>query len=156
MTRPSTQMLVYRFEPGAPLEGQFVGALERMESGGTLRVLDLLVVTNDPDAGALAALSVSGKGMGGFVAALLGFRLDAGERRKATKRAMQDAERAQTVQRLGEGLEPGAVVAAVLIEHVWARAVEDAVARTGGSAVVDAFVDAADLGAVGPELLTAS
>jgi hypothetical protein len=29
------------FEPGARFEGRLVGAIERIESGGTLRVLDV-------------------------------------------------------------------------------------------------------------------
>lgn len=37
-----TQLLVYGFEPGAKFEGRLVGAIERVESGGTLRVLDVL------------------------------------------------------------------------------------------------------------------
>jgi hypothetical protein len=155
MTRPAKQLLVYRFEPGARLEGQFVGALERMESGGTLKVADVLVVANDPETGELAALGVRGKGVGGFVAALLGFRLDAGERRKATRRATADPERAELVRQLGDGLEPGVVIAAVLIEHVWVAAVADAASRTGGAPLADTFVDAEDLAGLGPELLAA-
>jgi hypothetical protein len=44
-TLPARQPLVYRFGPGAAFGGQLVGALERMESGGTLRILDALFVT---------------------------------------------------------------------------------------------------------------
>jgi hypothetical protein len=36
-------------------------------------------------------------------------------------------------------------VAAVLIGHVWATALEDAVARTGGTPVASEFVDATSL-----------
>ena len=32
------QLLVYGFAPGAEFEGQLVGAIERIEHGGTLRV----------------------------------------------------------------------------------------------------------------------
>src|SRR4051794_39866203 len=34
------QLLIYGFEPGAEFEGRMVGAIERIESGGTLRILD--------------------------------------------------------------------------------------------------------------------
>jgi hypothetical protein len=36
------QLLVYGFAPGAEFEGRLVGAIERIESGGTLRVLDVV------------------------------------------------------------------------------------------------------------------
>ena len=36
-------------------------------------------------------------------------------------------------------------MAAVLVEHVWATALEDAVARTGGTPVASEFVDATAL-----------
>src|SRR4051812_30216328 len=36
---PTSQLLVYRFGPDAEFEGRLVGALERIESGGAMRVL---------------------------------------------------------------------------------------------------------------------
>jgi hypothetical protein len=84
---PSTQLLLYGFGTEANFEGQLVGALERIESGGTLRVLEALLVQKDRDTGEFAAVAVRGHGIGGFVAPLLGFRLDATERRRATERA---------------------------------------------------------------------
>ena len=45
---PTRQLLVYTFGPGAGFEGQLVGALERIESGGAIRVLDALFVTREP------------------------------------------------------------------------------------------------------------
>jgi hypothetical protein len=155
MARRSAQLLVYRFAPGARFEGQFVGALERIESGGTLRILDTLFVVNDPETGELAAIVVRGRGPGTMVAPLVGFRLDAAERRRATERALADGERAETLRRLASSLEPGAAIAAVLVEHVWARAIEDAVSRTPGSAIADEFVDAESLAELGPQLLAA-
>ena len=67
-------------------------------------------------------------GEGSLVSPLLGFRLDPGERRRVSEKAL----RSGALRRLGEALEPGAAVAAVLVEHVWVRALDDAVSRTGG------------------------
>jgi hypothetical protein len=39
MTRTPAQLLLYRFGPDAGFEGQLLGALERMETGGSVRVL---------------------------------------------------------------------------------------------------------------------
>jgi hypothetical protein len=68
MTEPTTQLLVYRFGPGARFEGQLLGALERMESGGTIRILDAFFVTRDADSGEPAAINRRGDGVGGIVA----------------------------------------------------------------------------------------
>jgi hypothetical protein len=92
---PSAQLLLYRFGPDAEFEGQLVGALQRIENGGTLRAL------------------------GG--------------------------DRAAAVRNMAAELKKGESVAAVLIEHVWATALEDAVARTGGTPVTSEFVDVTGL-----------
>jgi ACT domain-containing protein len=49
------------------------------------------------------------------------------------------------VRNIGAELEKGESVAVVLIGHVWATALEDAVARTGGTPVASEFVDATSL-----------
>src|SRR4051794_29999849 len=85
---PSAQLLSYRFGPGATFEGQLLGALERLESGGTLRILDALFVESDAETGELAAANLRGQGRGGIAAPLLGFRLDPSERRRITERTL--------------------------------------------------------------------
>jgi hypothetical protein len=147
------QLLVYAFGAGANFEGQLVGALERLESGGTLRILDTLFLHNDAETGELSAVGVRGDGAGRIVAPLLGFRLDPAERKRATAKLLRDGTTGipgPVVEQLGGTLEPGAAIAAVLIEHVWSAAIEDAVSRTGGTPVAREFVDAT---ALTPELL---
>ena len=150
------QLLVYGFAPGAQFEGQLVGAIERIESGGTLRVLDVLFVMREPETGEVAAIGVRGRGQGSLVAPLLGFRLEPGERRRASEKALRADAGGGLLARLAEGLEPGAAVAAVLVEHVWARALGDAVSRTGGKPLASEFVDAAALAELDPDLLAAA
>jgi hypothetical protein len=128
------QLLAFRFGSDSKFEGQLVGALERVESGGAMRVRD---------------------GTGGVTGQLLAFRLDPGERQAATKRALS-GQNGETVQALAEVLEPGAAFAAILIEHAWADALGDAVARLGGSEAATELVDAARLADVAPRLLTAA
>jgi hypothetical protein len=98
--KPIVQLLAYRFGPDAAFEGRLVGALERMESGGTLRVLDVLFVGR---------------------------------------------EEPNPLRGLGEALPPGGGVGAVLVEHVWARALGDAVDQSSGSALLSEFVDGTEL-----------
>lgn len=147
------QLLVYSFGSDASYEGLLLGALERLESGGTIRILDTLFLHRDRETGELSAIGVRGDGAGRIVAPLLGFRMDAAERRRATRRTLGEGTSGMSgaaVEQLGTALEPGAAIAAVLIEHVWAGALDDAVARTGGTPLAGDFVDAT---ALTPELL---
>jgi hypothetical protein len=153
MTPGQAQLLVYGFGPGAEFEGRLVGAIERIESGGTLRVLDVLFVMRDADTDELVVLQMRGRGQGSLVAPLLGFRLDAGERRRASEKALRADESAGTFRRLGEALEPGAALAAVLVEHVWLRALDDAVSHTGGTPLASELVEAAAFADLSPDLI---
>src|SRR3954471_2278785 len=120
------QLLVYGFDADARFEGRLIGALERMESGDALRIVETWFVTRDAESGEIAAVELRSRGAGSLVAPLLDFRLDPAARRKAT--AKVDAG----VRELGATLEPGEALAAVLVEHRWAHAVETAVAESGG------------------------
>jgi hypothetical protein len=152
---PSRQLLVFGFGADAAFEGQLVGALERLESGGALRILDTLFVAADEATGELLAISLQG-GTGGLVAKLLDFRLDPAARRRAAERALDDdanGSLAEVLRALGESLEPGAAMAAVLVEHVWSRALDDAVSRVRGRTLASEFVEAATLSELAPDLL---
>jgi hypothetical protein len=148
------QLLLYGFGPDADFEGRLVGALERLESGGALRILDVLFVRRDAESGDIAAVDLHGEGAGGVVAPLLNFRLDEGERRRATERALRAG--AGFVRELGAALEPGGALAAVLVDHVWSSALDDAVARTGGTLLANDFVEGTALGELEAELLAAA
>ena len=80
------QLLLYRFDVEANYEGRLVGALERMESGGALRIVEALFVSRDADSGELAALDLRSRGAGNLVSPLIGFRLDAREGRAPPRR----------------------------------------------------------------------
>ena len=156
MTPGQAQLLVYGFAPGAQFEGRLVGAIERIESGGTLRVLDVLFVMRDAETDELVVTQRRGRGQGSLVTPLLGFRLDAGERRRASEKALRADGPAGTLRRLGEELEPGAAVAALLVEHVWVRALDDAVAQTGGTPLASELVEAAAFADLSPDLIVAA
>jgi len=149
------QLLAFQLPPGAPLEGQLLGAIERAESGGTLRIVEVLFVGTDLESGELVALAERGRGQGGLVRALTGFRLDAGDRRRATEKALRAFGEGDTLRRIASTLPRGGALAAMLVEHAWATAVDDAVARTGGSSLLAEFVDEPGLSAAAPRLLAA-
>jgi hypothetical protein len=156
---PREQLLVFGFEPGASFQGQLVGALERIEVGGAMRILEAVFVMRDADTGELSATSVRGDGTGGIAGTLVGFRLDAADRRRATERALSDRTKgmpAETLRELGGAIEPGAALAANLVQHRWALALDDAVSRTGGERLVNELVDAERIEELAGDLLAAA
>ena len=146
----SAQLLVYGFRNDSDFAGQLVGALERLESGGALRVADALFVMA-PEEGEVVAVALEGRRLGVMVASLLEFRLDPAAQRRATTAALEGA----TVRALAEAIPAGTAFAAVLVEHVWAQALEDAVGRAGGTRLADAEVDAGSLATVEGDLVDA-
>jgi hypothetical protein len=149
------QLLAYRFASDAGFEGRLVSALERVEAGGALRVLDVLFVGSDAATGEIFAIDLHGSGAGGMVSPLIGFRLDVQERRRTTRRARAGSS-ADLIAAVGQALAPGEALVAVLVGHEWARALEDAVARTGGAELANTFVEATSLAAIAPELVDAA
>jgi hypothetical protein len=125
-----------------------------MESGGTLRIIEALFVARDAETGELAAVDLRSHGAGSMVAPLIGFRLDERERQRTTKRTL--AAGGEELRALGDALAPGAAIAAVLVEHAWARVLADAVGQSGGVPVSSGFVEAATLAELTPHLVAAA
>jgi hypothetical protein len=152
------QALVVAFED-ARLEGRVVLELERLETAGTVRVLDLLFVTVDPSSGDLLAIDVPGSELGAVAGALFGFETDGDGHRSAT-----DASReSQTYGLSRDDLEsvartfrPGAAVGVLLIEHVWARGLKSAIRDAGGVPVAEGFITDETLAAVADDLAAMS
>jgi hypothetical protein len=144
--RPTTQLLVFRFAPETGFAGGLLGAIERIQAGGALRILDGLFVDCDPATGELSALPF---GRGG-VSAALDFRLDPERRRRISADALSDNP---ALHEFRNALAEGGAVAAVLVEHRWAQALDLAVERMGGAAAVDDFVEASALDELMPALL---
>jgi hypothetical protein len=154
---PQRQLTVYHFAPGASFEGQLVGALERAEADGVLRVVEVLFVGRDAETGEVVAIDERAGG-GGFAAAMLGFRLDERERRNASRRAL-DEDRlgtASVLVQIAETLPPGEAIAAVLIEQRAVAPLPDAVQWAGGSQLARKDVEAGRFAEVSGELLAAA
>ncbi len=154
MTTPRRQLLLYRFDDGSSFEGQLLGALERLEASGALRIAETLFIGSDPETGELAAVQLRRVGAGGIVAPLVSFRLDGEERRRATERALA-SDSAELIRVVAASLAPGEAVAAVLVTHVWAATLDDAVARMGGTPQPGGFVEAETLAELAPDLVSA-
>ena len=152
MDLPSRQLLIFRFGPDATFEGGLLGAVERIESGMSLRLLDILLLRREPEAGELEAMSTRGGGASGVASAVLDFRLDATARRATSVQTL--AEHPELVD-LGARLGPGDALVALLVEHRWAQALSEAVGRMGGEASHAEFVAEASLRQLMPTLLEA-
>lgn len=154
-----SRLLAYRFPPAAEFDGSLLGSLERAFHGGPLRVLDLLFVARDAGTGELMALAGRGHGEGSLIASLIGFRLDAAQRARATVRAV-DAYRSgdgpDLVTRLADEVPPGGAIAALLVADRWAGAVGEAARASGGSPLIDEPVPETTLGVLGSRLVAAA
>jgi hypothetical protein len=138
------QLLAFRFGPGTRFDGRLVGALERIESGGAMRILDALFVGREPETGEIVAVSMKAEGSAGMTGRLLSFRLDQSTRSSSTKRVLE-SETGGLVRSLAGTLDPGAAVAAILVEHAWAQTLGDSVERMGASETVNEFVAAGNI-----------
>ena len=150
-------LLIYEFGPGADFGGHLVGALERMQATGESRVLDGLFVAHDTETGELAAIDLRSGGFADAVARLLTFRLDAGARRDATAKALDEpgSVSADVVREIGSALGPGCATLTLLIEGREGEDLKDAVARTGGRTLSTEPVESSSLSELTPKLLAA-
>jgi uncharacterized membrane protein len=143
------QLIAVGFQPDARFEGQIASALDDLEKRGSLRVLDLFFVRKD-ESGELAVHNAQSERLSGVLATALG--LD-----KAAGIPPGPALSVSEIDELGAALEPGQAVGMVLIEHVWAAELMDAITATGGRTLASEFLSdeslaaiAADLGQRGP------
>lgn len=139
MSSSNRQLLVFRFPAQSEYEGRLVGAVERIESGGAMRILAAMFVGRQAESGELVAVSLTTEGSSGLIGKLLAFRLEERARSKATERALA-GEAGDGVRALAETLQPGEAVAGVLVEHTWARMLGETIDRVGGAQVVSEFV----------------
>ena len=153
----SPHLLIYEFGAGAKFEGRLVGALERLGATGESRVLDGLFVADDTDTGELVALDLRSGSSGDAVARLLTFRLDPGARRAATRKALGESGSvpADVVRSLGDALEPGHALLALVVDGPEPQDLQDAVERTGGRTLSAGPVESSSLAGLTTELAAA-
>ena len=103
------------FGPDAAFEGRIVAELERFERTGAQKVLDVLFVRRLPDTGELETRpGIPGR-----------------------PTLVSEAD----VEEVASALEPGQAAGLLLIEHVWARELEEAVIATGGAILQQGLLD---------------
>jgi len=158
MTIGPVQMLVLGFaEP--EFTGKIAGELDRLRQHEFVRIVDALVVQKDDD-GDVTALQVSDLStdeameFGAVAGALIGLGAgdaeagaEAGALEGADGHLLPDEE----LWFAADAIPPGSAAAILLIEHLWAIPLRDAIVDAGGTALVDEWIHPADLVAVGLE-----
>ena len=158
MTIGPVQMLVLGFaEP--EFTGRIAGELDRLREHEFVRIVDALVVRKDDD-GDVTALQVSDLSTdeameyGAIAGALIGLGagdVEAGAEAGALEGADGHVLPDEDLWFAADAIPPGSAAAVLLIEHLWAIPLRDAIVDAGGTALVDEWIHPADLVAVGLE-----
>jgi Family of unknown function (DUF6325) len=149
------QFVAVGFGPEAEFEGRIMAELVRLEQSGTVRLLDLLFVQKEED-GDLVALDYQGEDLGAILGALLGFEFEGDGAEPAGGGDANEHAFGLTkpqIERFAQELEPGHSAGVMLIEHVWARHLKEAVRDAGGVPLAEGFLTPETVALVGAELL---
>jgi uncharacterized membrane protein len=154
------QMLVLGFaEPN--FTGKIAGELDRLRQNEFIKIVDALVVNKDEN-GEIVALQVSdltedeSLEMGAIAGALIGFgyggdeeSLEAGAELGAEAMADGHLIPEEDAWYVADAIPNGSAAAIILLEHLWAIPLRDAIVDAGGIALADEWIHAKDLIAVG-------
>jgi len=116
------QFIAVGFPADANYEGRIVAQIEKIEVSGPLRVLDVLFVRKDPDTGALQTIDVQSEEL----QALAGTQTLGVSRRE--------------IEGVGDELAPGQAAGMILVEHVWARDLAEAIESTGAGVLAQGLL----------------
>jgi DNA-binding NarL/FixJ family response regulator len=141
MTAP-LQLIALTFRLGADAESRLLAEVDRIEGRGVLRVLDVVLLAKGQD-GTVEGLEVGdNEDFGSLLASIA----PSGSQ-KAGRSAADNGTASEpagpgmaAVQALANSVEPGTAVAFLLVEHLWAGPLVDAVSAAGGALVSDDFL----------------
>ncbi len=116
------QFIAVGFGSDASYEGRIIAELEKIERSGALHVLDVLFVLREESGDLVTRPGIEGR---------------------PTLVSQED------VDEVASGLAPGQAAGLVLVEHIWARELEVAVAETGGVILQQGMLDPAQVATLG-------
>jgi uncharacterized membrane protein len=158
------QVIVFGFDRPGQFRGEVVEELANLRKQGMIRLIDLYVAVKNPD-GRLTAVDLKDLTQdetiefGQVISGLLGApEVSAREIfSKAEERTLAAASQsvgldARSLQEVVERMEPGKAVGILMFEHTWAIPLRDAIRRTGGVPLAQAFITQESLVMVGEEL----
>ena len=158
MTIGPVQMLVLGFaEP--EFTGKIAGELDRLREHEFVRILDALVVRKAED-GEITAVQVSdltsdeAMELGAIAGALIGLGdgdVEAGAVAGALEGSDGHVIPDEDMWFVADTIPAGSAAAVVLLEHLWAIPLRNAIVDAGGIALADQWIHPADLVAVGLE-----
>jgi DNA-binding NarL/FixJ family response regulator len=141
MTAP-LQLIALTFRLGADAESRVLAEVDRIEGRGVLRVLDVVFLAKGQD-GTVEGLEVGdNEDFGSMLASIAPSESQNAGRSVAVNGAASGPAGSgmAAVQALANSVEPGTGVAFVLVEHLWAGPLVDAVYAAGGALVSDDFL----------------
>ncbi|MEI7760389.1 MAG: hypothetical protein WCJ67_06400 [Thermoleophilia bacterium] len=157
------QMLVLGFaEPN--FTGKIAAELDRLREHEFVKIVDALVVQKDAE-GTITALQVSDLSqdeateMGAIAGALVGFGVGEGDEDAIEAGAELGAEAMadghlipeEDALYIADAIPNGSTAAIILLEHLWAIPLRQAIVEAGGTALADEWIHASDLIAIGVE-----
>jgi hypothetical protein len=128
------QFIAVGFPEEATYEGRILAEIESIEASGSLRVLDVLFVRKDPSTGDLQTMDIQSDEL----EALAG-TVSLGVSRRE-------------IEGVGDELAPGQAAGMILVEHVWARDLADAIESTGGGVLAQGLLGPEDMATIVAEL----
>ena len=149
------QMIALTFRLDVDAESRLLAEVDQIEGRGVLRVLDMIVLAKGQD-GTIEELEVgNGEDFGSLLGGVSPFGTGNGSRLTADGGAAGEpaGSGVATVQALADSLEPGNAVALLLVEHLWAGPLVDAVSAAGGALISDDFLAGDVSRAIGAEIV---
>src|SRR5215469_12127915 len=141
MTAP-LQLIALTFRVDADAESRLLAEVDRIEGRGVLRVLDMVFVAKGQD-GTVEGLEVGdNEDFGSLLASIVPFGAGNGSRPVAGNGTASEpaGPSVAAVQAVADSLEPDSAVAFLLVEHLWAGPLVDAVSAAGGALISDNFL----------------
>jgi DNA-binding NarL/FixJ family response regulator len=141
MTAP-LQLIALTFRLGADAEIRLLAEVDRIEGRGAVRVLDVLLLAKGQD-GTVQGLEVGDNEDFGSLLASIAPSGSQHEGRSAAGNGVASEPAGSGmagVQALANSVDPGTAVAFLLVEHLWAGPLVDAVSAAGGALVSDDFL----------------
>jgi uncharacterized membrane protein len=149
------QMLTVAFD-GSRFKGEILPELDRLKKERIIRVIDLMVVRKDAE-GRVMTMTASdldweeATSFGSYIGALAGFKaagpggVEPGAMAGAAELADGHVFDENDAFRVTQSLPNNMSAALVLIEHVWARDLLDAIERAGGQELGNDWISADEL-----------
>jgi hypothetical protein len=133
------QVLVVGFDQPT-FSGEVMAELDRLGRAGTVRLLDVLLVSRAEDGtfGTLPLPAGAPAGLGRLAAEILG---DSNVGAAGTGAAAEDSD----TWSLADAIPVGGTAAVALIEHLWAAQLRDAIQRTGGTPLEETWLAREDV-----------